>query len=83
VSAALGWLFGREVHRSAVDNATKEAGRARGDAAAAKRDADAGRMLAAAVKSAVDPSTLKGVAEELFPPASSAASTPPDGTDVR
>jgi hypothetical protein len=83
VSAALGWVFGREVHRSAVDNATKEAGRARDDAAAAKREADLGRALALAVKSVDDPSKLKGMAEQLFPPQSSAASSPPESTDVQ
>ena len=83
VSAALGWVFGREVHRSAVDNATRELVRARDDARAAQKDADAGRMLAIAVKSAADPSKLREMAETLFPAPSSAVSTPSEGADVQ
>jgi len=55
VTTAIGWLFGREVHRGAAEYATKEVGIARGIARSARRDADAGHMLAKAIKAAPDP----------------------------
>jgi hypothetical protein len=82
VSAAVGWLFGREVHRAAFQQATDEADRARGDAAAAKRDADAGRALALAIKGDTEPSALKGMAEQFLTSSSSTPSAPPDGTEA-
>jgi hypothetical protein len=52
VSTAVGWLFGREVHRAAAEHATEEAGRMRQVAVAARKDADRGSALAEAVKAA-------------------------------
>jgi hypothetical protein len=60
VTTAVGWLFGREVHRAAAEHATKEAGIARRLARSARRDADAGQMLAKAIKATPDPAAATG-----------------------
>ena len=57
VFTAVGWIFGREVHRSAAEAATKHANAARQDAKdaaeAAKQEAIRGHALAEAVKASV------------------------------
>jgi hypothetical protein len=50
VFTAVGWLFGREVHRAAVETATKHAAEYKEEADAAKDEASRGRALAVAVK---------------------------------
>lgn len=59
-TTAVGWLFGREVHRAAAEHATKEAGIARSLARNARKDADAGAFLARAIKATPEPATGSG-----------------------
>ncbi len=60
VFTAVGWMFGREVHRTAAEAASADAARARREtetirqqAAAAEDQAEKGRALAEAVKASV------------------------------
>lgn len=60
VFTAVGWVFGREVHRSAAEFASQDAARAREEAertrehaAAAEDQAEKGRALSEAVKASV------------------------------
>lgn len=60
VFTAVGWIFGREVHRAAAELASQDAARAREEAertrqhaAAAEDQAEKGRALAEAVKASV------------------------------
>ncbi len=60
VFTTVGWIFGREVHRTAVEGASQDAARAREEAertrqqaAAAEDQAEKGRALAEAVKASV------------------------------
>jgi len=60
VFTTVGWIFGREVHRTAVEGANQDAARARQEAertrrqaAAAEDQAEKGRALAEAVKASV------------------------------
>ena len=66
VFTAIGWVFGREVHRTAAEVATQDAARARAEvdrlreqAAAAADQAEKGRALAEAVKASI--SALGGI----------------------
>jgi hypothetical protein len=57
VFTAVGWVFGREVHRSAAERAISDAKEAKRDAASARQEAKAeainGRALAEAIKASV------------------------------
>lgn len=60
VFTTVGWIFGREVHRTAAEVASQDAARARQDverlreqAAAAQDQAEKGRALAEAIKASV------------------------------
>jgi hypothetical protein len=55
--AAAGWLFGREVNRSAVEAAKDATSQAQNNAAVAGTERGRGEMLASAIRNAADDST--------------------------
>jgi hypothetical protein len=55
--AAAGWLFGREVNRSAVEAAKAATSQAQGNAAAAGTERGRGELLASALRNAAGDST--------------------------